>query len=68
MASIWLAQKNREENSIKTILEAWQEIPEEEYSKFNLEGMKDDFIQTKARRTDPLESHRDLHDLEGLES
>jgi len=45
-----------------------EEISEEEYSKFNIEGMKDDFIQTKARRTDPLESQRDLHDLEGLES
>ena len=43
-------------------------LPEERSSKFNIEGMKDDFIQTKARRTDPLESQRDLHDMEGLES
>ena len=54
----WL-KRTREEISIKTILVAWQEISEEEYNKFNMEGMKDDFIQTGTLRANPLESQRD---------
>jgi len=63
----WL-KRTREKTSIKTILVAWQEISEKEYNKFNMEGMKNDFIQTETLRANQLESLRNLHDLEGLES